>query len=129
MVKVSWDDPDRTVLLYEFSKSWDWPDFYAEMAVGEDLIAEINRPIIAIFDLSKSERIPDNVISHARVMLQQANPLIKLYVVVGTYPMLGIVLGMVRRIFPHTRLLFEQVDTAHAARELVEKRLKNILET
>src|SRR5437016_4023177 len=68
-IHVTWDDLEKTTILYTINGRWTWSDLYDALDIGRDLMDSVSHEHVDfIVDMTKCKLLPDNALSHfARV--------------------------------------------------------------
>lgn len=71
-ITVSFDNPERTVIRWDFDGLWNPDDWYDSTRRALELRETvIDTPVVpAIFDLSRSAGVPAGMLPHARVAME-----------------------------------------------------------
>ena len=71
-ITVSFDNPEHTVLRWDFDGIWTVDDWYASTRRALELRSTVldNPCVPAIFDLSRSAQVPVGMLPHARVAME-----------------------------------------------------------
>lgn len=57
-IQVQWDNPQHTIIRYDFAAHWTSEDFFDAIAADDDMIASVDHPVHLILDMSKSDTVP-----------------------------------------------------------------------
>ena len=122
-IHVSFDNPDKTALRWDFAYHWTWDDFYASLQTGLGMRATVKEipcvPIILNF--KDSGPIPMGVLPHARAALEMMDPRDYLIVANGSGFTRSLV-EVVRTLNPTAREKMMLVDTLEDARLMIVER-------
>lgn len=61
-ISVKWDNPEQTVLRYEFGERWNWQAFEAAVERGFTLMEAVPHTVDVVMDMRKSQRLPDGAL-------------------------------------------------------------------
>lgn len=61
-ILVNWDNPQRTVVRWEFSGWWSWHDFSVAQKKSNRLLESVNHTVHAIGDMANTRFIPPNAL-------------------------------------------------------------------
>ena len=121
-VNVCWDDPDQTILLFEFTAPWTVHDYSAAADEEWIMIDSVGHRVDTIIDLRRLNSLPPDIVrciwnAAAHVHLNRA-----LLLLVGepdiTRPFADILLD----IYPRSDGEIIQVESIHAARAIINAR-------
>ena len=59
-ITVTWDNPQRTVLRWEFKGWWSWYDFSVAQKQSNEMMVSVAHTVHAIGDMTSSRFIPPN---------------------------------------------------------------------
>lgn len=57
-IQLQWDNPERTIIRYDFDSHWTSEDFFNAIAADDPMIASVDHPVHLIFDMSNSDTVP-----------------------------------------------------------------------
>lgn len=74
-ITVSWHNPSQTVILWEFSSTWTWDDFYSSVDRTNRMLAQVIHQVAVIVDTRAMQSFPRGVMTPAInvVMARPAN--------------------------------------------------------
>ena len=122
-INVSFDNPEKTIIRWDFKGRWTWHDWYEATRVALELRATVddNPCVPAIFDVKHSGKVPMGALPHARAAMEMMDP--RDYVVIANPS------GFIRSITEAFRALNptfrDKVCTARSvaeAREMIARR-------
>ena len=114
-IKVSFDNPEKTIIRWDFKGRWTWDDWYDCTRIALELRATVNdNPCVpAIFDVRNSGPVPMGALPHARAAMEMMDP--RDYVIIANPS------GFIRSITEAFRLLNptfrDKVCTANTVEE------------
>ncbi len=82
-ISICWDNPEKTIIRYDFGQSWTWDDFWAAVKADDELIGSVDHIVHLIFDLRLTRFVPPNPGSKFRTIADQINDRIGLILIVG----------------------------------------------
>lgn len=82
-VTVGWDNPEHTVLLYDFSETWTWEELFRAAQEDDSLLEGIEYTVHQIFDMQKTRMIPSNPLARMENLAHEIRPTIGLMIFVG----------------------------------------------
>src|SRR5215510_13590412 len=82
-VQVSWDNPEKTVLLYELEGRWTWDEFHAAVADAFAMTASVPHTVDTISHFHRGTPLPANAMFHFRRVMLAAPPNRGINVIVG----------------------------------------------
>ena len=82
-VEVIWDDAERTVIRYVVGEHWSWNEINAAIEDARTLMAEVDAPVSAIVDLTRSRTVPSFSRWRGEGLSACSPPNLKLVVMVG----------------------------------------------
>jgi hypothetical protein len=87
-VHAAWDNAEKTVMRWTFEGAWKWDEYYTLRAETNQKIAAETHAVDLIVDLSKSNALPDGILTHGRNAVVATPPNIGVTVLVGANPVL-----------------------------------------
>jgi hypothetical protein len=82
-VSVQWDNPEKTVIRFDYDAHWVWDDFHHAVDQAFLMVDEIDHEVASILDMTHSLGMPPNAMAHARTLTQHQHPRIAVQVTVG----------------------------------------------
>ncbi len=82
-ITVAWDNPERTIIRYDFADGWTWEDLFAAVAEDDSLMDTVDHTVHLIFNVQDTSA-PPNPLSKMRGLSGQISPQLGLLVVVGS---------------------------------------------
>lgn len=98
-VLVDWDNPEKTIIRYQFVDPWTWPEYHTTYARGWALISTVNYTVDLIFDFSQGGGIPPSAIRHFQIVAQRVHPNRGYVVVIANNPVIRSIINTLVRIF------------------------------
>ena len=99
-IAVTWDNPQRTVICFDFRDHWDWDDLYAASDQATAMLDTVNHTVHFIMDLRQANKIPGDLMAHAERIAGGHHPRRGKMIVVGANRLLRTVGGGLRKLFP-----------------------------
>ncbi len=62
-VIVYWDNPEKTILIYDFAVTWNWADYYSAKAKADAMMNDVTRDVAVIFSGPPNIRLPENFLN------------------------------------------------------------------
>ena len=62
-ITVTWDNPERTVLRYEFTGVWQWDEFNKALDQAEKMLASVGHIVDVIADFQASGCVPTETLA------------------------------------------------------------------
>ena len=118
-VSTIWDDAERTTIRYVVRDHWNWEEISQAIEEGHRLMAEVDTPVSAIVDLTRSRSVP-NFARWRGERLGACSPNnLKLVVMVGDES-LGSLFDIFKRFLPDKA---QYAPTLEAARAMIAEGL------
>jgi hypothetical protein len=73
-IQVYWEDPEQTIVRYDFEGSWTWDEMYAAFYEGVAMETSITHRVDVILNLQHSGRIPGNILLHTKNFSEKQPP-------------------------------------------------------
>ena len=114
-IRIRWEDDARTVLRFEFSTAWDWPDLYSAIDQGLKMTEGRYAEIDAIFDLVTDAYLPPgNVLFHGRRVLEFQPAEHGCVIILAGKPLLRNVVSILNQVYATNFAIVGTLDEAHA---------------
>jgi len=82
-VRVQWDDPDHTILLYTLDCTWTWDEMFEAADKGVEMTADISYPIYVIVNYKSMHGMPPKAFAQFKRITQFMNAKIELVIIAG----------------------------------------------
>jgi hypothetical protein len=116
-VTVFWEDPEKTVVRYDFQGSWTWDELYAVYYEAIGMEKSVTHRVDVILDMSTSSRIPGNAILHVKNLAEKQPSNMGISVFVTRNPFIVSMYNMAVRVYGKVAFYFriaKTLDEAHA---------------
>jgi hypothetical protein len=122
-VSSYWDNPEKTIMVYEFDGEWTWEEFYSVFEQVKKVIHPLPHVVNFICRYPTSYLyIPPNILSQIRRIYQDVPNNIGVTAVVGGSTAAMTVYDIIKRIYPVIAEHFILVGTMEQARTLLQAR-------
>jgi hypothetical protein len=123
-VRVSWDNPDRDIIRFEFDGEWNWDELHAASDQATDMLDTSVKTVDFIMDIRSTNKIPGDVMSHAERLASGSHARRGLMVVVGANKLLRTLSGGLRKLFPvATQNVILAADMEEAYMKIYERQV------
>ena len=82
-VRVQWDDPDHTILLYTLECAWTWDEMFAAADQGVAMTASVSHPIYVIVNYRSTQGMPPKAFAQFNRITRLMNAKTELVVIAG----------------------------------------------
>ncbi|GAB4517105.1 MAG: hypothetical protein OHK0046_23420 [Anaerolineae bacterium] len=83
-IHVQWDDPEQTILCWEFPEDWQIDDFAEAEAISVEMVMQSARPFHLVIHIrGKDTKLPPAALSQFIRAMTNASPLQQSMVIVG----------------------------------------------
>jgi hypothetical protein len=122
-VRLYWDNPEQTIMVYEFEGAWTWEEFYTVFEQARQVIIPLPHVVnfICLYPPSYLY-IPPNILSQIRRIHQDMPENIGVTAVVGGATAATTVYDLIKRIYPFIAARYILVRTMEQARTLLYAR-------
>lgn len=117
-IKVTWDNPEKTVLRQNFNGRWEIDELYHCIDKTHKLLSGLDHPVHIIIDLTNS-KVPTNVLSAMRYMDSRVAPNQGIVVVVGADDYTETIMDVAKRLAPHAIGNSYQTTSLEDARRVI----------
>ncbi len=123
-VHVEWDNPEQTIIRYDFSKGWTWDEYYAATKTGDALIDSTTHqlPVGAILYIP-DPTLPTNVLRGTQIGMKARHPRAVLVVLVTRNRFVHALYEVVVSAYRSLKEELLRADTLEDARALLSQRL------
>jgi hypothetical protein len=90
-IEVSWDNDEKVVLLFTYSKYWDWDEIYYAENAGNELVETVPHNVAVIHDMRHIYRLPSNALAHLQMLMLNMHPRMKYIIFVGMRPLVRVI--------------------------------------
>lgn len=114
-IQVEWYGSNQAAIRYVIDRTWTWDDFYQAITLSHRMMDEsAATSIILIIDMTQSNLLPQNVLSHVRNVSQRSHPKTGTGIVVGAGVFVQSLFRVIQRLTP------ERMKRMHMVKTLVE---------
>jgi hypothetical protein len=83
-IVVSWDNPEKTAIVYTITGRWTWDEFYEALQQERAMLeAEAGERVNFIVNMEQGRMLPDNALSHFARMPKSSHRKAGMMVLVG----------------------------------------------
>ncbi len=118
-VTISWDNPDKTILLYQFENRWTWDELYAALNDAWRLLNEGETPVDIIMDMEHADVIPANAIAQFSKISSALHPRMRTIVIVGGGGMAASLLSIFAKVYGKSSQRYHVVVSREKAYALI----------
>jgi hypothetical protein len=98
-IQVTWDNPEKTTLLWTVEGRWTWTESHEAIAAAEAFMESVpHQQVDSIVDMSRGHLIPENAVSNFSRTLRTMHPKAGLIVMVGMPPIVQALLSVLTRV-------------------------------
>ncbi len=125
-VTVQWDNPEKTIIRFNYDAHWVWDDVHHAVDIAFVMIEEIEHEVASILDMTDSLGMPPNALAHARTLTRHQHPRIAMQVTVGGNRFVKLMTDAFVRMYGTLggRVSTYFVNTVEEARYLIAHELK-----
>jgi hypothetical protein len=96
-ITIQWDNPERTVLRYEFSGMWTWDEFFSAQAYRRPMLEGIWHTVHHLVIFLPDQQPPSTFTLHATKIDSVRFKYSGLYAIVGASSFIRVTAGVLRR--------------------------------
>jgi hypothetical protein len=74
LIKLTWDDEEKTIVRYNFEKGWGWNDLNNAFSEAALLFNSVPHEVNVIMDFRDASLIPQNALSHIQRGFKNPKP-------------------------------------------------------
>jgi hypothetical protein len=71
-IAIAWDNAEKTIVRFVYEGKWTWEDFYQTIARANEMMDTVNKPVVSIIDMQKSNFLPYGAAIHIRNVIRQS---------------------------------------------------------
>lgn len=123
-VQAHWDNPEKTIIRYDFSGRWTWNEFYGAYDIAKVMVSGTTQKVHFIMnstDEISRKYTPPNAMTHMISIGRKAAPNSGKVIRVGGGAFTRILFQMVAKVNPKLIDSFAFASTLEEARAMVEK--------
>ena len=112
-IKVTWRNPEQTILVYEFPVAWTWDEFDQVQQASHATIDQTlhHDPIGVVFIIPKAGGLPSFAIPSTLKALSKRHPRIVTIILVTENGFLRMMWQSIMSVFPHSHDLYQIADS------------------
>ncbi len=118
-ITVQWDNPQKTVLNYTFSRGWTWEEYQAAIHEAVEMVDDLNYTVNMIIDLSNSSLLPSNLLFNVRNSMQRSPKPYDLAVIVTTNRFVESIIDVLKTVYPQLGAKHPCVKNLEEARKML----------
>lgn len=118
-ITVSWDNPEMTIIRYDFEGRWTWGEFYAATSKAGALRNNIEHEVHVIGNFEDSENPPTGAVLHVRRALQISPKNVGTIIIAGGGAFINGLVPMLNMIPEMKRSKFVVAKSLDDAREML----------
>ena len=121
-IVINWDNPEKTIIRWDFSGAWNW-DEYGAVKVGFDaMLREVDHTVDVIANLQHSPTLPRNAFTKFKYFTRTTPPNRGLIVFVGTNLLVRVTVETLGKAFKELAQYIAFADTVESARHMLAVR-------
>lgn len=122
-IQVDWDNPDKTIICWQFTEDWHWKDFYLAAGISVTLrkSASHGKPISLILNMGETAPQRGAALTHTQNALLIKPDGRDVIVVAGTHPFTQRVVQLFKQLYGEMADV-NLVDTLNQARAFIAER-------
>ncbi len=82
-VRVDWDDPDHSILLYSLGCKWTWDELFEAADKGIAMTDTVSHKVCIIVDYQSGQGLPPGAIGQFNRIVRLMQPQIELVIIAG----------------------------------------------
>jgi hypothetical protein len=120
-VQIMWDNPEKTIVRYNFEGRWTWDEFYP--VYKEALAMELSVPhrVDVIVDLQNARLFPDNLLTHMKGISDKQPPNIGVSVLVTKHRFVHSMYNIGIKFYGKIKHYFRLAETLEDAYKMIEE--------
>lgn len=119
--RVQWDDPEQTILRFEFEGEWDWVVVRQVALMGQEMSASVEHRVDSVVDLRQSHGLPAHSLSQFEQLAQFPSPNSGVIVIVGGGNLVASLLNIFKRVYRSAAAKYHYVETMEEAERLIRR--------
>lgn len=121
-IVVNWDDPEKTLLRWDFNGLWDWPQVFTATEQSVRMRQEVEHSVSIILNLERATPLKPGAINHTKTALSFSPEGRDLVVVAGQSVFVQSVVDIFRKMNVSMADKFVGVHSVNEARKLIASR-------
>jgi hypothetical protein len=121
-VNLLWDDPDKSILRFEYQGKWTWEELHNAIVQAADELHETRYRVDTIHDLTDSRGLPPDALARAPSIARQLSNRNGIVVVIGG-AFFNTMLSIFNRVYPQfgSASRYKSAHTLDEAYDLIEQ--------
>jgi hypothetical protein len=123
-IDVSWDNPEKTVIRYEFGVQWTMKDLLVATQADDDLMDSVDHKVHMIFDMSATQALPGGIVGSMRSLDAEISDKLGLIVLVGAPAFFEKLTHIFYNIFASSKnglVAFKTAQSLDEARQMIKE--------
>jgi len=123
-IVVNWDNPDKTVIRWDFEGKWNWEQFIDAYILSDRMLASVEHTVDIISNLDRSAMLPEGALKGYENVLRNTSENIGVIVLISASRFLNVMVSAFNNI-PHRRTAggnFAFAKTMSEARAILRAR-------
>lgn len=117
-IQVLWDNPEKTIIRYDFSDPWTWDEFYQIRVEGNNMAESVSHPVVVLVNLQGQVSLASGALVQGKKIAKTKPENISMQVIVSTNGLIKSLFPVFARLNPHLANSYRVVPTLEAARAL-----------
>lgn len=117
-IQVLWDNPEKTIIRYDFSDPWTWDEFYQVRVEGNNMAESVSHPVVALINLQGQVSLASGALVQGKRIARTKPENISMQVIVSTNGLIKSLFPVFARLNPNLANSYRVVPTLEAARAL-----------
>jgi hypothetical protein len=125
-IQVNWDNPEHTIIRYQFERSWTWNDFFAAVRTAKGLIdaAPAERVGVIMEGQSRHMQFPPNMLTHFKNALRNRHQKTEIVAVVIDNAFLRVIVNSLIVLTGSSKETLQITEDLEQARAIVQAYLE-----
>lgn len=119
-IEVTWGNLEKTYTIFTFNGTWSWDEYYNAIKTGSELIADVPYIVNIVIDMTGSELLPNNLLSHSNSSMRQPPRHFDLAVIVTNSAFIKMFGQILDRLFKN-KTRFRVVNTLEDAHQMLRE--------
>ncbi len=97
-VEIMWDTEEQLAIRIDQSGTWTWDEVYVAHDEALRMMAEVNRKVLLIYDVTHSVTVPDSALTHFKALARKMSDHVSATALVGGNAFMGQLFNMFNRL-------------------------------
>ncbi len=125
-IQVVWDNESKTVIRFDFSKQWDWEEFWTAVRQSDTMMTAMPYRVDLIANFEGSASPPLGALGQFKRAIQEMAPSRSIVLIVPGSLLIDLLTSTFMRIYPTLGRNLTVASSVEEARQILAERSRNM---